>query len=112
MKTAVRKAGQVVILDLKGRLVVGDGDQLLRETIDRLLSEGERKIVLNLADVPAIDSSGVGELVSSKKVAEGVGAKLKLLVAHGRVRHVLDAMLLLPVFESFDDEAAALASFA
>ena len=113
MKTEVRKAGDVVIVDLDGRLVVGDGgDLVLRATIDSLLADGKRKIVLNLAGVPAIDSSGVGELVASKKVAEGVGAKLRLLVAPGRAQHVLDAMLLLPVFESFDDEAAALASFA
>jgi anti-sigma B factor antagonist len=111
MKARTRKIGEVVVIDLEGRLVVGDGDQVLRKTIDGLLADGERKLVLNLAHVPAIDSSGVGELVSSKKVAEGVGAKLKLLVGPGRVRHVLDAMLLLPVFESFDDEAAVLASF-
>ena len=112
MRVGVREVGGVVIVDLEGRLVVGDGEQLLRKTIDALLADGRRKIVLNLADVPAIDSSGVGELVASKKVADGVGAKLKLLETRGRVLHVLDAMLLLPIFECFDDETTALASFA
>ena len=112
MKTRVRKSGGVSIVDLDGRLILGDGDQLLRETIDDLLARGERRLVLNLAALQAIDSSGVGEIVESKKVAEGVGAKLKLLIAHGRVKHVLDATLLLPAFESFEDEAAAVASFA
>jgi anti-sigma B factor antagonist len=111
MKAGTRKVGEVVIVDIEGRLVVGDGDQILRKTVDDLLADGRRKIVLNLAGVPAIDSFGVGELVASKKVADGVGAKLKLLETHGRVRHVLDSMLLLPIFESFDDEADALASF-
>ncbi|MGH9441600.1 MAG: STAS domain-containing protein [Thermoanaerobaculia bacterium] len=112
MKADVRKTGGVVIIDLDGRLVLGEGDEVLRSTIDGVLADGKRQIVLNLAGVSAIDSAGVGELVASKKVAEGVGAKIKLLIAHGRVRHVLDAMLLLPSFESFEEETAALASFA
>ena len=111
MKAEIRTSGDVAIVDLKGRLVAGEGDQPLRQAIDDLLADGKRKIVLNLTGVPAIDSSGVGELVTSKKVAEGLGAKLKLLVGPGRVRHVLDVMLLLPVFESFEDEAKVLASF-
>ena len=87
------------------------GDQALRASVDDLLADGKRKILLSLVHVAAIDSSGVGDLVASKKVAERQGAQLKLLIAQGRVRHVLDAMLLLPVFDSFDDEAAAIASF-
>jgi anti-anti-sigma factor len=112
MKVEVRKVGEVVIIDLDGRMVVGEGDRILSRTIDDLLADGNRKIVLNLAGVPAIDSSGVGELVASKKVADGLGAGLKLLETGGRVRHVLDAMLLMPTFECFEDEPAALASFA
>ena len=109
MKSSLRKVGDVLVIDLEGRLVAGD--QTLRTTVDDLLADGKRKILLSLVHVPAIDSSGVGDLVASKKVAEGLGAQLKLLIAQGRVRHVLDAMLLLPVFDSFDDEAAAVASF-
>jgi len=112
MNIGLRSAGDVVIVDLEGRLVAGEGDQELHRAIDELLSDGRRKIVLNLAGVDAIDSSGVGELVAGRKVAEGFGAKLKLLGPRGRVRHVLDLMLLLPVFESYDDEAAAVTSFA
>jgi anti-sigma B factor antagonist len=110
MKVEVRNVGEVTVVDLNGRLTAGE-DQALHKTIDELLAGGSRKIVLNLGGVPAIDSSGVGELVASKKVADKLGAKLKLLEAHGRVRHVLDVMLLLPIFETFDDEASALASF-
>jgi len=109
MKASVRVSGDVSIIDLEGRLVAGD--QALRAAIDDLIADGKRKILVNLVGVPAIDSSGVGDLVGSKKLVEKAGAQLKLLIAQGRVRHVLDAMLLLPIFESFDDEAAAVASF-
>jgi anti-sigma B factor antagonist len=102
--------GEVSIIDLEGRLVAGD--KALRAAIDDLIADGKRKILLNVVAVSAIDSSGVGDLVAGKKVAEKAGAQLKLLIAQGKVRHVLDAMLLLPVFDSFDDEAAAVASFA
>lgn len=111
MRADVRCVGDVMIVDLKGRLVAGEGDLALHRAIDDLLSDGKRKILLNLAEVVAIDSSGVGELVAGRKVAEGFGAKLKLLGPRGRVYHVLDLMLLLPIFESFDEEAAAVASF-
>ena len=109
MKASVRKSGDVSVIDLEGRLVAGD--KALRAAIDDLLADGKQKILVNVIGVPAIDSSGVGDLVAGKKVAEKAGAKLKLLIPQGRVRHVLDAMLLLPVFESFDDEASAVASF-
>lgn len=102
-------SGEVSIVDLEGRLVAGD--KALRAAIDDLIADGKRKILLNVVAVSAIDSSGVGDLVAGKKVAEKAGAQLKLLVAQGKVRHVLDAMLLLPVFDSFDDEASAVASF-
>jgi anti-sigma B factor antagonist len=102
-------AGDVSVIDMEGRLVAGD--KALRAAIDDLIADGKKKILVNVIGVAAIDSSGVGDLVASKKVAEKAGAKLKLLIAHGRVRHVLDAMLLLPIFDSFDDEAAAVASF-
>jgi anti-anti-sigma factor len=109
MKASIRKAGDVFIIDLEGRLVAGD--KILRTTLDDLLADGKRKILVNVIGLAAIDSSGVGDLVASKKVAEKVGAQIKLLIAEGRVRNVLDAMLLLPVFDSFDEESAAVASF-
>lgn len=109
MKAAIRKAGDVFIIDLEGRLVAGD--KILRTTLDDLLADGKQKILVNVIGLAAIDSSGVGDLVASKKVAEKAGAKLKLLIPQGKVRHVLDAMLLLPVFDSFDEEGAAVASF-
>src|SRR5512146_2859424 len=101
MKASVRKSGDVSIIDLEGRLVAGDN--ALHAAIDDLLADGKRKILASLVAVTAIDSSGVGDLIASKRVAEKAGAKLKLLIAQGKVRHVLDAMLLLPVFDSFDN---------
>jgi len=109
MNVSVGQAGDVSVIDLEGRLVAGD--RVLRTTLDDVLADGHRKILLSLVAVRAIDSSGVGDLVASKKVAEKAGAQLKLLIAEGSVRHVLDAMLLLPVFEAFDDKTTALASF-
>ncbi len=109
MKASVRKSGEVAIIDLEGRLVAGD--QALRAAIDDLLADGKRNILVNLVGLAAIDSSGVGDLVGSKKLVEKAGARLKLLIGQGRVRNVLDAMLLLPVFESFEDETVAVASF-
>ena len=100
-----------MIVDLAGRLIAGTGDELLRELINRLLAENRGKILLNLANVAGIDSSGVGELVASKKIVEHFGGALKLLEAKGNVAHVLDAGLLLPLFEHFTDEAAAVKSF-
>lgn len=109
MKASVRTVGDVSIIDLEGRLVAGD--RVLGPMIDDLLADGKKKIIVSVIGVSAIDSSGVGDLVASRKVADKAGAKLALLIAQGKVRHVLDAMLLLPIFDSFDNEAAALASF-
>jgi anti-sigma B factor antagonist len=111
MNIGVREARGIAILDLEGRFVAGDGEETFREVLGGLLEGKRKKILLNLAGVTAIDSAGVGELVEGKKLAERYGARLKLLEARGRVRHVLDASLLLPVFEHFTEEAAALASF-
>lgn len=108
MHVEVRKTGDVVIVDLQGRLLAGVGDEILRDVMNELLAEGWRKILLNLSEVTAIDSAGTGELVASHKICERFGAKLKLLNLHERVRKSLHLAQLLPVFEVYDEERVAL----
>jgi anti-sigma B factor antagonist len=112
MHVDVRKAGDVVILDLNGKLSAGLGDQILRDTLDELLGEGWKKLLLNLSEVSFMDSAGVGELVAGLKTARKLGAHLKLLNASERVHSTLFIAKLLPIFELYQEEPAALASFA
>jgi anti-sigma B factor antagonist len=112
MHVEVRQTNDVVILDLKGRLTAGLGDQILREAIDELLAEGRRRILLNLSEVAFLDSAGVGELVAGLKTARRFGAELKLLNVGDRVYSTLDMARLLPTFETYKDEAEAIRSFA
>ena len=111
MHVEVRQTKDVVILDLKGRLTAGLGDQILREAIDELLAEGRRRVLLNLSDVAFVDSAGVGELVAGLKTARRFGAELKLLNVGDRVYSTLDMARLLPTFETYQDEAEAIRSF-
>jgi anti-sigma B factor antagonist len=111
MHLEVRRNGEVVILDLKGKLTAGLGDQLLREAIDELLAEEKKKVVLNLSDVSFLDSAGVGELVAGLRTARRFGAQLKLLNLGERVYSTLDMARLLPTFEIFGDEDEAVRSF-
>jgi anti-sigma B factor antagonist len=106
-----RAVGEVVILDLTGKLTAGLGDQILRETLDELLAEGKRKILLNLSEVSFLDSAGVGELVAGLRTAKRFGAELKLLSTSDRVHSTLFMARLLPVFEMHREEAEALKRF-
>jgi anti-anti-sigma factor len=112
MEITTREIGDVIILDLDGKLVRGVGDDMLRDTMDRLLSERRPKVLVNLSKVSFIDSSGIGELVASRKVAEQLGTSLKLMRLPDRVQHTLKLSLLLPMFETHPSEEAALAAFA
>ena len=111
MHVDIRKAGDVVIVDLKGKLTAGLGDQILRDTVDQLLAESWRKILLNLSEVSFMDSAGVGELVAGLKTSKRFGAALRLLNATARVQSTLYISRLLPVFEIYEDEAEALQRF-
>ncbi len=111
MHVELRQSGDVVIVDLKGKLTLGLGDQILRDTIDELLAENRRKILLNLSEVSFIDSAGVGELVAGLRTARRFGASLKLLQAGERVQQTLFTARLLPIFELYPTEAEALAHF-
>jgi anti-sigma B factor antagonist len=112
MHVDVRKAGEVILVDLEGDLVAGDGDALLREVINELLAEGWKAILLNLAAIDRIDSSGVGEVVASWKLAREFGAAVKLLRPGDRVRHTLHLSQILPLIDVFEEEDPALSSFA
>ena len=101
----------VIIVDLEGRLVMGVGDEILRDVINELVAEDWKKIVLNLRKVTIIDSSGIGELVSGWKLGRRFGAMVKLLRPAPQVERTLKLTQLLPLLEVYDDEAEAVASF-
>lgn len=111
MKVDVRHVDDVIIVDLEGRLVMGVGDELLRDVMNEIVAEGWRKIVLNLRDVTIMDSSGIGEVVSSWKLAQRFGGGVKLLRPTPSVTRTLRLTQLLPLLEVFDDEDEAVASF-
>jgi len=106
-----RQVGDVTILDAAGRITLGEGSSTLRDTIRDLTSKGSKKIMLNLGEISYIDSSGIGELVSSFTTVANAGGSLKLLNLTKRVQDLLQITKLFTVFEVFDDEAAALKSF-
>jgi anti-sigma B factor antagonist len=112
MHVEVRQAEDVIIVDLRGQLVAGTGDELLRDVMNELVAESWKKILLNLSEVSRIDSAGIGELVASCRLAERLGTHVKLLHVRGRVRRVLELGRVLPLFEVYDDEEEALSHFA
>jgi anti-sigma B factor antagonist len=105
-----RRLDDVVILDLSGRITMGEGTLILRDHIQKLLNAGDRKFLLNLADVNYIDSSGLGELVTSFTTIRNQEGQLKLLNLTRRVQDLLQITKLLTVFEVFNSEAEALKS--
>ena len=106
-----RQAGDVTILDLEGKITIGEGSVSLRGAIRRLVEEGKRKILLNLAGVGYVDSSGIGELVSSFTTISSKGGQLKLLNLTQKIQDLLTITKLLTVFDVYEDEATALNSF-
>src|SRR5436853_1382073 len=108
MVLKARRLDDVVILDLSGRITMGEGTVVLRDQIRKLLAAGDRKFLLNLADVDYIDSSGLGELVTSFTAVRNSEGQLKLLNLTRRVRDLLQITKLLTVFEVFNSEIEAL----
>jgi anti-sigma B factor antagonist len=106
-----RQAGDVTVLDLDGKVTIGEGSVALRNAIRRLLGEGKSKILLNLAGVGYIDSSGIGELVSSYTAVNKEGGTLKLLNLTQKIQDLLAITKLLTVFDVFEEEGAALSSY-
>jgi anti-sigma B factor antagonist len=106
-----RQAGDVTVLDMDGKVTIGEGSVALRTAIRRLLEEGKKKILLNLAGVGYIDSSGIGELVSSYTAIGKDGGQLKLLKLTQKLQDLLAITKLLTVFDVYDSEAEALNSY-
>ncbi len=111
MHVDVRHCDDIIIVDLDGRLVAGDGDELLHDVVNDLLASDWKKILINLSLVPAIDSSGMGELVASQKIARRFGATVKLIQMQSRVQQALRLSQILPLFEIFEDEQTAISAF-
>jgi anti-sigma B factor antagonist len=112
MTFKTREVGGVTIVDLSGKITLGEGGITLREEVRKLLAEGKKKIVLNLAEVNYIDSSGLGELVSAYTAVKNAGGELKLLNLTSKVRDLLVITKLVTVFDVKEDEASAVSSFA
>ena len=106
-----RQAGDVTVLDMSGKITIGEGSVALRTAVRRLLEEGKKRILLNLGQVSYIDSSGIGELVSSYTAINKEGGQLKLLNLTQKLQDLLTITKLLTVFDTYDNEADALNSF-
>jgi len=106
-----RKVGDVGIFELKGTITLGEGDVVLKKTIQDSLKAGDKKILLNLDKVKYMDSSGIGELVACYTSVTNRGGQLKLLNLKSRILELLQVTQLLQVFEAYDEEAEALQSF-
>ena len=111
MQITERLVGDVMVLDLKGKITLGEGDELLKDKVNSVVSQGYRKIVLNLAEVPYLDSAGLGEVVRAYTTVSRQGGSLKLLNLTKRITDLLSITKLLTVFETFDSEDEAVRSF-
>ena len=111
MQIDQRAVGDVMVLDVKGRVTMGEGDELLKDKVNSLVNQGQKKIVLNLAEVPYIDSAGLGEIVRTYTTVSRQGGSLKLLNLTKRITDLLSITKLLTVFETFDSENEAVRSF-
>ena len=111
LKIESREVARVTILDVRGRIVLGDEIHSLRDAVRGLVADGKKKIILNLADVDYIDSSGVGELVGCFTTVKNTGGELKLLNLSQKVQDVLHVTKLYTVFDIRDDEFQAVKSF-
>ena len=112
VKMTTRQVGDVTVIDAVGRITLGDGASTFRDTIRKLVGSGQKKLLLNLAEVSYIDSSGIGEMVSGFTTVANQGGVVKLLNLNKRVKDLLQITKLYTVFEVFDDEPAAVRSFA
>jgi anti-sigma B factor antagonist len=111
MQIEERQVGEIMILDLKGKITLGEGDEVLKDKINSLILQNKKRILLNLADVPYIDSAGLGEIVRTYTTVSRQGGQLKLVNLTKRITDLLMITKLLTVFETFDIEQDALKSF-
>jgi anti-sigma B factor antagonist len=111
IKANTRQVDGVTVVDLSGRITLGEGSSILRDTVRELLGRGQKKILLNLGDVTYIDSSGIGELVSAYTTMTNQGGQLKLLNLTKKVKDLLQITKLYTVFDVFEEETSAVRSF-
>jgi len=111
VKLNTRQVGDVTVVDVAGRITLGEGSSALRDTLRELVGKGQKKILLNLGDVTYIDSSGIGELVSGFTTVTNSGGQLKLLGLNKRVKDLLQITKLYTVFDVHEEEASAIRSF-
>jgi len=111
MEIVERTVSDVTVLDLKGKMTLGEGDELLKDKINSLLASGKKKLLLNLEGVPYIDSAGLGEVVRTYTTVSRQGGSLKLLNLTNRIEDLLSITKLLTVFDTFDSEAEAISSY-
>jgi anti-sigma B factor antagonist len=111
MEIVERTVNDVTVLDLKGKMTLGEGDELLKDKINSLLAAGKKKLLLNLESVPYIDSAGLGEVVRTYTTVSRQGGSLKLLNLTKRIEDLLSITKLLTVFDTFDSEAEAVKSY-
>jgi anti-sigma B factor antagonist len=112
MKVAIRQVDGITILDLSGRITLGEGSITLRDSVRDVLAKGSKKILLNLGQITYIDSSGIGELVSAFTSVKNAGGELKLLNLTQKVHDLLQITKLYTVFDIWDNEASAITAFA
>jgi anti-sigma B factor antagonist len=112
MQIEERIVDDVTVLDLKGKMTLGEGDELLKDKINSLVSQGHKKILLNLEAVPYIDSAGLGEIVRTYTSISRQGGKLKLLNVSKRIQDLLVITKLITIFDSYENEGDAVRSFA
>jgi anti-sigma B factor antagonist len=111
MQIDQRAVGDVIVLDVKGKITLGEGNELLKDKVNSLVNQGHKKILVNLADVPYIDSAGLGEIVRTYTTVSRQGGSLKLVNLTKRIQDLLSITKLLTVFETFDSESDAVQSF-
>ena len=111
MQITERSIGDVMILDLKGKITLGAGDELLKDKVNSLVNQGHKKLLLNLAEVPYLDSAGLGEVVRAYTTVSRQGGSLKLLNLTKRITDLLSITKLLTVFETFESDEEAVRSF-
>lgn len=111
MKYSIRTAGNVVILDVEGKILLGEGDVEIKQAVDDLVAQGRKNLLLNMARVPYVDSAGLGEIIRCFTSMRKNGGQLKLLSPNERLVDLLTITKLVNVFDWYNDEASALSSF-
>ncbi len=112
MKFSSRQVGNVVVIDIEGKILLGDGDVEIKQAVDEHLAQGRKRVILNLAKVPYIDSAGLGEIIRCYTAIRKSGGDLKLLAPNQRLIDLLGVTKLVNVFDWYGDESSALESFA